>query len=404
MNRTQKVKVILSLVVMAMIAVMVAAEYYLAWLRSQADQYGVASLASPAKGFSGASRELQRTVVVPTLDTPIPEGKNAVWCGSFQLAWNRLAKDVIHAPPEVENAEEIAKRLNGSSFDEACVLEDDCYSAAGFVKNDIVEKINAEMRRRFQREPKIEMDNDPAGDPIIAYAYLQATVPFAIPFYDNRETFVFQGAGDDRQFVSSFGIPRESAHHFDKPSMQVDILHYSLAAENAKTAEFIVDPCKTSSPYQIILALIEPKDTLAAAWDEIVRRMNDEPAKDLETNLSMGESLLVPNLDFDISHHFAELEGNDKRLRNPGLEKYFIEEALQLIRFKLDKSGAELRSEAIDRAVKFAEKERPRAFVFDRPFLIAIRKRGIEQPFFMLWVANGEMLLKDKMEHLRKRN
>lgn len=39
-----------------------------------------------AKPFEGDSSELQHTIIVPTLDTPIPEGKSAIWCGSFQLA------------------------------------------------------------------------------------------------------------------------------------------------------------------------------------------------------------------------------------------------------------------------------------------------------------------------------
>ncbi|HEV2950204.1 MAG TPA: hypothetical protein VGX70_22690, partial [Gemmataceae bacterium] len=40
--------------------------------------------------FDGKSEALQQTIMVPTLDTPIPEGKSAIWCVSFQIAWNRL--------------------------------------------------------------------------------------------------------------------------------------------------------------------------------------------------------------------------------------------------------------------------------------------------------------------------
>ena len=40
---------------------------------------------------------LKETVVVPTLDSPMPTGKNVVWCSSFQLAWNKLKEDVCRS-------------------------------------------------------------------------------------------------------------------------------------------------------------------------------------------------------------------------------------------------------------------------------------------------------------------
>jgi hypothetical protein len=73
--------------------------------------------AGPAvRSFDGDSGRLRRTVIVPTLDTPIPEGKSAVWCASFQLAWNRLKADVAKGPVGVANAEEVARRLNEEGF------------------------------------------------------------------------------------------------------------------------------------------------------------------------------------------------------------------------------------------------------------------------------------------------
>jgi hypothetical protein len=49
-------------------------------------------LAAP---FNGRSEELARTVVVPTLDTALPAGKSAIWCSSFQVAWNRLRSESV---------------------------------------------------------------------------------------------------------------------------------------------------------------------------------------------------------------------------------------------------------------------------------------------------------------------
>ncbi|HQX51027.1 MAG TPA: hypothetical protein PLR25_14030 [Planctomycetaceae bacterium] len=51
------------------------------------------------------STQLAETKIVPTLNTPLGKSGNAVWCATFQVAWNR-AKDkvigcvfVINQPP-----------------------------------------------------------------------------------------------------------------------------------------------------------------------------------------------------------------------------------------------------------------------------------------------------------------
>src|SRR5262245_61995271 len=52
----------------------------------------------PERVFAGSSDRLQRTAILPTLDSPIPGGKSAIWCISLQLAWNVLKDDVAGGP------------------------------------------------------------------------------------------------------------------------------------------------------------------------------------------------------------------------------------------------------------------------------------------------------------------
>lgn len=65
--------------------------------------------------------------------------------------------------------------------------------------------------------------------------------------------------------------------------------------------------------------------------------------------------------------------------------------AMQVIRFRLDRNGAELASQA-----KIHAKPAPTEFVFDQPFLLSIKKRGAQHPFFVMWVDNAELLVKRK--------
>ncbi len=68
-------------------------------------------------------------------------------------------------------------------------------------------------------------------------------------------------------------------------------------------------------------------------------------------------------------------------------------EAFQAIQFRLDRSGAAVASEA-RMVAKTAAVRWPRQFLFTRPFLILMQKRGAANPFFVMWVDNAELLCK----------
>jgi hypothetical protein len=92
---------------------------------------------------------------------------------------------------------------------------------------------------------------------------------------------------------------------------------------------------------------------------------------------------------WDIAHHFAELEGYDKLLKNKGFVGLYVAAAIQGIRFRLDHGGVELRSEAAAALGAI-----PREFAFDRPYTIFIKKRNSQTPFFAMYVDNAELLCK----------
>ena len=98
----------------------------------------------PSKNsFDGSSESLDETVVVPTLDTPIPDKKSAIWCSSFQLAWNHLKTDVAQEAIQLKNAQAVADRLNRAEQTEDDLDAKDFYAAAGTVKDGIIPKIQA---------------------------------------------------------------------------------------------------------------------------------------------------------------------------------------------------------------------------------------------------------------------
>ena len=79
--------------------------------------------------------------------------------------------------------------------------------------------------------------------------------------------------------------------------------------------------------------------------------------------------------------------------RNKGFQGLYVKHAIQGVRFRLDRGGVELRSEAMAAVAAI-----PREFIFDRPFAIFIRRREGTTPFFAMYVANSELLTKAPAE------
>jgi hypothetical protein len=337
------------------------------------------------------SSELGQTVVVPTVDAKIQKGRNVVWCASFQLAWNHLGTDVLHEPPAVANADALVAQLNGSKFSETDLASDHCYATAGYCADGIVNTIYEQMQKRFHKRPKIDLANP--GNVIVAYAYLEASVPFHIPFFENEEPLVFRDPKGRQTKVTSFGIWAKHEYAYRSLRKQIEVLYssdWSPETRGKVANEFVIDPCKDSSPNQIVLARVTPKDTLSATLDCIAQLVASKPKRDYDSGrFGTRDVLLIPDMAWEITHHFAGLEGKDKRLLNGSGRGTYIDAALQTIRFRLDRSGAELSSEA-----PVLCKPMPSLYVFDQPFVVYIKKRNGTAPFFAMYVDNAELLCK----------
>ena len=139
---------------------------------------------------------------------------------------------------------------------------------------------------------------------------------------------------------------------------------------------------------RLTLRHLRPPPRLTCGLVEIPRNSLATRGK-WERRFGICGVLLVPNLNWEVRHRFTELEGRDNRFLNLGFTDYYIDRAVQTIRFRLDRSGAELASE-----VQHFCKPSATHFVCDRPFLIVVKKRAAKRPFFVMWVHNAELLCK----------
>jgi hypothetical protein len=357
------------------------------WIAGPARQLGQwAPYAGRAPTFTGKSDQLKQTVIVPTLDSPCPPGKNVIWCSSFQLAWNELRDNVIHAPLQVIGAEEIAARLNAAKQSSSDLDPKSFYIAGGWTKDGIVDKIKKDMAARFPSHPLPDFNGLQGG--ILAYSYLTANVPFKYPFEQVEKGFAFTDSQGGKTQVDGFGLSESHQNGSRKIRQQVEILYSAFQDRGFEVRECAIDLCKYSRPYQVVVAMVEPKGSLAQTL-EYVRARTDRPGEAgriyARGEFRSADILEVPEMVWRIDHRFSELIG--KVLVNV---KMPITEAMQTIEFRLGRAGAKVESEARLPATTAA----PMHFVFDRPFLVYMQKRGAEQSFFVMWVDNAELLVR----------
>ena len=285
-----------------------------------------------------------------------------------------------------------------------------CFISAGQVGAGALERIDTGMARRFPRESVPAFDKLSQED-LIIYAFLNAEAKFKHPFEDYYDNLTFEDSTGKESEVAAFGVWDDSPS-YDKLRDQVAVLYHSRLQEpnfasldpniddtasnilaRFAISEFAIDLCKYTQPYQIILARIDPQPTLAltlADLDEKLSEFTEYSGYESLCELSESYELYVPEMFWRIDHRFAELERT--QITNVGLKGYPIKRAEQIIHFRLDRSGAVLKSHStllIELGATIG-----RRFSFDRPFLICMKKRDCEQPFFVMWVGNAELLNK----------
>jgi hypothetical protein len=273
------------------------------------------------------------------------------------------------------------------------------YVATGWKSQGVVDRISKELKVAF---PGKQPPTFPgiAQDSFVAYSYLEASVKFTLPYFQNGNPLEFTDSSGRKTKVTSFGIRPVDEYAYYQLRSQPRILFRKGGRPDADL-EFAVDLCEDSSPSQIVVARIKREPTLRAALQRVEKEANMlQELKKQDPNYARNwggvgpnDVLLVPDFFWQISHRFSELEGI--AFLNPKLKGQRLDVAQQDILFRLDRSGAELKLESRMYCMPV-----PTHFVLDRPFLIFMRKRGATEPYFAMWIDNGELLTPWKRDKL----
>jgi hypothetical protein len=306
------------------------------------------------------------------------------------LAWDRL-KDVVNGPVEITNAEVVCDRLNKAAPAADLLPQDAFYSAAGFEGDGILDTIHAEMARRFPNHLKYDLPPLHDDDAIHAFGYLEAQVRYKWPYLVNPKSFHFADSKGGGRQVNSFGLPIEAGDNATQEMRdQAGILFVEYEEMRSTERAFAIDLDRHSAPIQAVLARVDRKATLQEILAESTEHTRAFDAKadhvHWEKELGVNDTLVVPEMRWKVRHQFHELAGPGKNLKFQG--RYMpVVRAEQIMSFHLDSRGAGVASSGTIQV-----KSGPRHFHFDRPFLLYLKKRDAESPFFVMWVENTELL------------
>lgn len=338
-----------------------------------------------------SASDLGKTDVLPVLDTPLVPGRNLVYCSSFQIGWDAL-RDVLGVDSvPFADPPQLAEQLNARRFPREA-LSTECYVvAAGRASDGIRERFVASRRQKF---PNATLPEPPPteGASLEVYCYLQKRLPFQVKFGKLDDPLQFQTPEGIRP-VRSWGlrpgqnVTTEPQRFADgravSPDSQVQILDY------VDDEDFVLQLITLSDP--IVLAKVKPLATLDETWRAVAERVRHPRTRGKRASLFFDEPLVVPEIALFIERDFHELIGSSVTGAGP------IAAAKEYVKFQLDESGAKLEAEdatltvGIDRDDQ--PPDRPRQFVFDRPFLLALRQPKAEDPYFVLWIGNVELLI-----------
>jgi hypothetical protein len=297
--------------------------------------------------------EYKRTKFIPTLENSIGQDNNYVYCATLLFAWDEVRK-IIDSPISISPIDHDVVQLNESNSFLNVLNKNEFNSSGSIVGTDIM--INAKFKK---------------------------SIPFEFALNDFKGKLKFKDIK-----VSSFGL-----HGYDKWQMTnvVKIIYYKnddnfIIKLHPKDSSQEIVLFKTDEEFRSIAYMINEIDVMSKKG--IIEKSNDKSR--WKYYLNNDDIVIIPKFNFNIQTSYNTIEG--RKISAKG-KNYQITKAWQRTAFLLDESGAEIESEAD--APNDENLPRPKHLVFDKPFLIILKKSNSRFPYFAMWTANSELMTKE---------
>lgn len=310
--------------------------------------------------YEDNASEFGGTVLVPTMEHAISKDSNAVYCVTMLYAWDK-AREIFQEPLVIPSQYRELQLLNAST------AHKNTLKPSEYMAEAIADSNRVFVRSRFEKD-----------------------LPFDVKFntFDNRLKF-------NGKTVPAFG---KAGSYGSECQDQIKILYYQ------NDRHFLVKLIPEDPAHEILLYMPERPFSTFSEMQRKVNQLIEQGNRErvMEDSkwkyvFSVGDDeLLIPKFDFDISTVYRSLIGNHFSV---GQKDWTISKAWQQVAFHLDENGAAVKSEAV---IEYylgiedtPERPQPKKMIFDRPFYVLLKRADASQPYFVLWVANTELMVKE---------
>jgi len=320
----------------------------------------------------------RNTLITPYLIRRILPGKNMLYVSNFQVVWNKFSDEICRQTVVLDGNPIMLQMLNRRPTG-AQDLSEACYMAmAGTKEDDIADMVIQTLSDKFDESPGIDLTLKNPHD-VLLYTFLVKDITFAEEFEGLEKPIMF----NQNTPVRAFGIKEyilDESHI--RAGEQVAIIYYN------NDNDFIIRLHSRNRDDEMFLAKIPPLKTMSATSSYVLTQANINRPQELKVK----DTLQIPIIDLNIVDWFLDLE--NRCLTSRGMEDFRVAKAIQAIKFRLVQNAAPY--ELLPAIGEEEKLSKPRKFIFDKPFLLLLRRQNAGYPYFVLWVENTELLTEAK--------
>ncbi len=317
--------------------------------------------------------------VVATMQDAI--SVDTVWCGTFQLIWNDLIKELVKQEIHFEEPFDIVEHLNKQEFDENSISDEYYYKKWGKKTLDLKKEIETGIEQKFHEKSDVLENIDWSEEALdretleryLFYVMLKRSFSYEKEFseLDNGKF------GNQYENIKYFGIDNSTKEDVRK---QVEVLYY----DSQKTCAVQLN---TQEGDVIILGKGIEGTTFQEIFDNMQKKSEIYSG---EKEFLKADYLRIPEISFQVKKEYQELQ--NKGFYTYDNQELIIDKAIQTIQLKLDKTGGSIKSEAVMEieclSAMMEEETKPRYFNFDEEYVIFLIEKEKDKPYFAMKIKD----------------
>lgn len=181
--------------------------------------------------------------------------------------------------------------------------------------------------------------------------------------------------GDGEENIKYFGINSATS---EKANENIEVLFY-----NKRKEDFAVK-LKTKEGDEIILYRTDDNKSFDEYYEDVKNKANEYTG---DSKFGNNDEILIPYVSVNGRINYKELEG--KFIKNTN--GMYIKTATQDVYFSLNEKGCNLKSKATFVTASFADANK-RYFEYENKFIIFMKEKDSDLPYFALKVDNSDIL------------